>query len=394
MIGGVVSDPRGSGSVMLLGLGFFLAGCVLLVTTGDSLAALHAFAGFVVLAAVAASNQLIPVLTRAPTVSAGPVIGVGCAFAVGFGLLIAGFCGAPTFGAGGTVLVASAVVWIGWTVARLFAGRAEGATRWALGLALAGFGCAAVLGAGLAASAQGAISPRWLQLAPVHAVLAIGAFATVLVIAISYRFVPMFSIAHGTAYGRKIPQWIAIAAFAGIALCASHAVVVRMLLTVVLGCIVWIATSHVQTLATRARRRLDASLRYAAIAWSCAIAAAGCAIAGTWHPELTAAAVALAVLGWLCLSILGYAFKVLGFLAWQIARGRDAHAKLPPLGSTVDERLALIGLGLLTLGAIGTAGAVANAWPGVVAHAAYAAGACATVAALGKLVTSYVPIRR
>lgn len=394
MIGGVVSDPRGSGSVMVLGLGFFLAGCVLLVTTDGSLATLHAFAAFVVLAAVAASNQLIPVLTRAPTIPAGPVIAVGCAFAVGFGLLIAGFRGAPTFGAAGTVLVLTAIVWVGWTVSRLFAGRAEGATRWALGLALTAFACAAVLGAGLATSLQGALSPRLLELAPAHAVLAIGGFATVLVIAVSYRFVPMFSIAHGTAYGRKLPQWIAIAAFAGIATYASHAVVVRVLLAIVLACIVWIAESHLRTIATRARRRLDVSLRFAAVAWSFAFVATACAIAGTWYPEFAPASVALAVLGWLCLSILGYAFKVLGFLAWQMARARDAHAKLPPLGSTVDERLALIGLGLLAIGAIGTAGGYAGAISSTFAHVAYAAGACATVGALGKLVTSYVPVRR
>lgn len=394
MIGGVVSDPRGSGSVMVLGIAYFLAGCVLLAATGGSLAALHAFAAFVVLAAVAASNQLIPVLTRAPTVAAGPVIAIGGAFGIGFGLLIAAFCGAPTFGPAGILLALTAIVWVGWTAARLFAGQAERATRWALGLALLGFACAAVLGAAFAGALQGTLSPRLLGLAPVHAVLAIGAFASVLVIAISYRFVPMFSIAHGAAYGRKIPQWVLIAALAGIAIGATHVVAVRLLLAVVLACVAWIVQTHLRTLALRARKRLDVSLRFAAVAWSCALTATACAIVGTWYPPLMEAAVALAVLGWLCLSILGYAFKVLGFLAWQIARGRDAHAKLPPLGSTVNERLALVGLALLAIGAIGSAGEFANAWSGSIAHVVYLAGACATVTAVGLLVTSYVPIRR
>ena len=89
-LGSRVSDPIGSGWVLGAAMALFVSGCVLLVIGGPSFGALHAFAGFVVLAIVAALNQLLPVLTHAPVAQPHGVIAISAGFFLGFVLLIAG----------------------------------------------------------------------------------------------------------------------------------------------------------------------------------------------------------------------------------------------------------------------------------------------------------------
>lgn len=390
-----VSDPIGSGSVLAMALCLFLTGCALLTFGGTSLGALHAFAAFIVLAAVAATNQLIPVLTRAPVVGPISVVSIGSLFAAGFVLLIAGFYGARTFAAAGIALFAAAAAWVVWTALRLLAGKAEGETRVAVAFAILAFLGAAGIGAAMAFALGGHAAVAVVGAAPLHATLAILGFATVLVTTVSYRFVPMFSLAHNTAYGKRVPQWLLITAVAAVAALLYRAIPLRFALLAVFVAGVWMAVTHVRTLATRIRKHIDVSLRYAIAAWSLGLLAAACAIAGTWVPECFAAAIALAVLGWLCASILGYAFKVVGFLAWQYARERTAGGTLPTLRDAVNERLAGVGLAFLVVGVLGGAAALA-AQPSLVrfAFAAYGIGAACTVVALFNLTFVYVRIPR
>ncbi len=387
-----VSDPIGSGTVLAISLCFFLAGCALLTFGGTSLGALHAFAAFIVLAAVAATNQLIPVLTRAPVVGPIPVVSIGSLFAVGFVLLISGFYGAPTFAVAGVVLFVAAAAWAVWTALRLLAGKAEGETRIAVAFAMLAFLSAAGIGAAMAFALGGHAAIGVLSAAPLHATLAILGFATVLVTTVSYRFVPMFSLAHNTAYGKRLPQWILIAAIAAVAVLLYHTVPLRFALLIVLVAGAWMAATHVLTLASRIRKHIDISLRFAIAAWSLGLLATACAIVGTWVPECGTAAIALAILGWLCASILGYAFKVVGFLAWQYARERTAGT-LPALRDAVNERLAGVGLVFLVIGVLGGAAALATQSDlARFAFAAYGIGALCTVVALFNLTFVYVRI--
>ena len=388
-----VSDPIGSGSVLAIALCFFLVGCALLIVGGASLGALHAFAAFIVIAAVAATNQLIPVLTRAPVVGPIPVVATGALFAVGFALLIGGFYGAPTFVAAGIVLLASALLWVIWTALRLLAGKAEGETRIAVAFAIVAFLGAASIGATMAFALSGHAVVNVTAMAPLHATLAILGFATVLVTTVSYRFVPMFSLAHNTAYGKRIPQWILIAATVAVAALLYYTIPLRIALLGVLAAGVWMAITHVRTLASRIRKHIDISLRFAIAAWSLGLLSALCAIAATWIPAYGAAAIALAVMGWICASILGYAFKVTGFLAWQYARERTAGGTLPALRDAVNERLAGVGLAFLVLGTLGSAVALTmHPDAARIAFAAYGIGALCTVAALFNLTFVYVRI--
>lgn len=392
---GRISDPAGSGAVLTLAVVFFLAGCVLLAFTGPTLGALHAFAAFIVLAIVAALNQLLPVLITAPVARPGAAIAAGSSFAIGFALLIAGFYGYQTFAAAGIVLAATAAVWVIWNLLRLLAGIKERLTRWMMAFSLLGFLAAAIIGAFMASALGGVGSAGVLGLAPVHAVLALAGFASVLVIAISYRFVPMFAVAKANAYGRRIPQWLAALAVAAIvAASALHrADALRGSLLLLLACAAWIVVSHVRTLGARLRRRIDISIRYASVGWAFGLLACALAIGATYDARFAAASIIAALLGWLCTTTLGYIYKVAGFLAWQSARERHpaSTVALPPLSGAVDMRLAIPALVLLACGAFAaTACAILEPRYTVDALDVYSAGGALAVLASVRLAATYV----
>lgn len=90
MIDPKVSDPVGTVGVLGIALAFFAGACLLFVALGPSLATLHAFAGFIVLAIVAAANQLIPFLTGVSPAHPRVVLRSAAPLALGFVALIAG----------------------------------------------------------------------------------------------------------------------------------------------------------------------------------------------------------------------------------------------------------------------------------------------------------------
>ena len=386
-----VSDPVGSGLVLALAMAFFVTGCSLLVITGPSLGALHAFAAFIILAILAALNQLLPVLTNAPVARPQLVISIALGFATGFALLILAFYGLPTFLAAAIVLGASALVWVVWNIIRLIVGRGESQTRSLMACAILAFAIAAGLGTSMAGSFSGAWAAPVAALAPLHATLAIVGFASLLILAVSYRFVPMFAVAHGTAYGRRLMQWLAVAGAAVVAIFVHAAVGFRLGIMALLIAAVLIGMSHMQTLRLRLRKRLDVSLRYGSVAWGFAILALIATLASSWQSRFGLPAVILAVLGWICISILGYAYKVAGFLAWQAAKDRDPRAQLPALSTAVNLPLAYVALTLISVGSA-TAAVFAYISPDrmQVGLDIYAGGGlCAVVAVVG-LGSSYV----
>lgn len=345
---GRISDPAGSGVVLTLAAAFYVAGCILLAFNGPSLGALHAFAAFIVLAVTAALNQLLPVLITAPVAKPGAVIAAGASFAIGFALLIAGFYGFPTFAAAGIILAATASVWVLWNILRLLAGFRERQTRIMMALSLCGFLAAALIGGLMTLALGGLETTKTLGLAPAHALLMLAVFASTLIIAISYRFVPMFSVAKADAYGKRIPQWLS--AFAVLLLFVE----LRAALVLLFGCAIWIVVSHARTLKVRLRKRIDVSIRYAVVGWAFGLLACALAFVATFDVRFGTAAVIAALLGWLCTSTLGYIYKVAGFLAWQSARERypASAVSLPPLSGAVDMRLALPALVLMACGTL------------------------------------------
>lgn len=389
-LGDRVSDPVGSGWVLAGSLLFFLTGCILLASGGTSLGALHAFAAFIVLAVVGALNQLLPVLIHAPVARPQAVIAVAVGFAVGFSLLIAAFYGAPTFGAAGIVLALTSIAWVLWNIARLWAGRGERETRVLMAYATIAFAGAVGIGALMTCTLGGRCSSQIVGLAPLHAFLAVAGFASLFIVAVSFRFVPMFAVSHGDAYGRRAMQWVAVASVAVAAGSLHWPPGLRLGLLGLLASAMSIGASHLRTLATRLRKRIDVSLRYGSVAWCLAIVAIFVALAATWQTGLQTAAVILAVLGWISITILGYAYKVAGFLAWQAAKERDPAAQLPALSTAVHLPLAYAALTFLGAGTC-IAAFCSFVFPNRVGvgYGLYAIGGLAAVAALAKLASLY-----
>jgi len=394
-----VTDPVGSGSVLAAALAFFALGAGLLVVQGPSLAGLHAFAAFVTLAIIAALNQLIPVLGGGPPPSTRAVIGFGVPLALGFALLILALGGAPTGPVAALLLGGGGLVWAGWTLVRLLQGTLEARTRAAFAVAVAGFALAAALGATMASTLGGNANSALLRLAPAHALLAVVAFASTLVVAVSYRLVPMFALAHGAEEQRwtRLPQWlVAGSGFAGAAATVRGGTpLLAAALLVALAALAFAAHSHAIALRARLRRRFDVSLHYAIAGAGFAAAAIALALAAAFGvSQASAPAVDCAVLGWLSITIVGYAYKIAGFLAWEHARAHHAGVSLAPLTASLPERPALASLVALCAGV--AASALALGWMPHYARPAfalYALGAFGALATLLRLLSHYLFLR-
>jgi hypothetical protein len=398
---GAISDPRGTLGGLAIAFAFLLFGSLALAVDGPSLVAhpaafptlavIHAFAAFIVLSIVAAAHQLIPVVTGGRTLPAWVALAFGTPIAIGFALLVASFEGAGLFEPAGIVLAAGIGAWSLATLARLIFAPRELRLRIAFAIAVAALMGAAAIGTQMALAFGGATSGGWLRLAPVHALLAIAGFASAAIVAVTYRLVPMFALSHTDDGIRRFLPALGIPTLAIVAaLCWFGPMwALRGTLAAVLLAFAAFAAIQAGVLRRRLRRVLDVSLRYAIVTWAFAILALLAALTATVEPSLGPAAVVLAVLGWITPAILGYAYKIVGFLAWQRAKDTYPQAQLPPLSSAVDLRLA--GFALLAL-AVGTLGsAIAAIGPALfgIPEILYYVGVLLSLTALARIVLRY-----
>lgn len=398
---GTISDPRGTLGGFGIAFVFLIAGSLALAVNGPSLlahptafptlAVVHAFAAFIVLSIVAAAHQLVPVVTGGRTLPAWVALAFAAPIAIGFALLVASFEGAGLFGPAGIVLAVGIGSWSLATLARLTFAPREFRLRIALGIAVAALLGAATIGTQMALTFGGATSGGWLRLAPVHALLAIAGFASAAIVAVSYRLVPMFALSHTDDGIRRFLPALGVPALAVVAaLCWFGPVwILRSLLAALLVAVVAFIIIQAGVLRRRLRRVLDVSLRYAVVTWSFAILALLAALSATVAPSLAPVPVILAVLGWITPAILGYAYKIVGFLAWQRAKERYPQAQLPPLSGAVDLRLAEFALFALALGGLGSAIAATGPTLLGIPEILYCAGVLLSLTALARIIARY-----
>lgn len=339
--------PAASIVLLAVAVAFHVLGAGLLVVGAPALATVHAFAAFVLLSVIGASQQLVPVLFRTPALNWRFTIGAATGVAIGFAMLIAGFMGAPTFLWAGLALGICGGAWAIVVLARLLAAQVERLAAITMGISIFAFLVAASLGVTMSydlGSRHSFLS--WLP--HMHAMLMILLFASLLIIAISYRFVPMFSLSHAQAYGRRLlPLGIA-----GAALCAVVSPNLRPAFGVAALGMLELAREHLVTLRARLRRKLDLSLIYAAVGWLFALGALLLAAIFGVDARSAPAFLALALLGWISVTIFGYGMKILGFLAWEYARNHSPNAKLAPLSAAIPRASATVALVGLLLGII------------------------------------------
>lgn len=341
--------PLGSIAILAAALVAHLGASGMFLLGMPQLAVLHAYAVFVVLSIVAASHQLLPVLFRVPPLPLRLTLWVSAAFLVGFALLIAGFCGAPTMRPAAAVLSAAATFWVIAVFTRIARANAERGTAALFALSILAFATAVFFGATMLVRWTGGFA-AWMP--RTHATLMLVSFASIAIVALSFKFVPMFALSHSDRYGSRATAFAAVGISAAIAL----GVYARFAFAMLLAIMVFLGAQHVGTLRTRLRKKLDASLVYAAVAWCLGVLAL---IGAVLVPSLGPSLVSLALMGWIAITIFGYGLKIVGFLAWQAARERGAEA-LPPLGSAIPELLSRAALAALLVGTVATAASLAS----------------------------------
>ncbi|MGH7714522.1 MAG: hypothetical protein ACREML_00865 [Vulcanimicrobiaceae bacterium] len=343
------------------------------------------------LAIVAAAHQLIPVVTGARTLPAWVALVLAAPIALGFGLLVASFNGADIFAPAAVALAIGIGLWSIVMLARLLLGPREVRLRIVLALAVLALGSALAIGAGMALAFDGVAAGGWLRLAPVHALLALGGFASTVIVAVSYRLVPMFALSHTSNSSARFLPALVLAPLFALAACGWLAWLwlLRIALVAVLLVFVTFIAIQAHTVHHRIRRQLDVSLRYAIVSWWFAMLAVVATLMATFAPPFAAVAVILAVLGWITPSILGYAYKIVGFLAWQHARDCFPGAQLPPLSGAVDLRLAGLALAALLTGTLGSAVAALGPTLLDIPEALYFAGVIGALFVLARIVTRY-----
>jgi hypothetical protein len=353
--------------------------------------------GWITLAIMGASYQLIPVVIERPLFSerlarwqfpalAAGVMGMVGHFWVGRwdGLTWA----AALVGAG----VLCHVVNVALSVRGL--ARSSFTTR-GVALALAGLALTAAFGVMLAITHGVRGSPGGL-LGAVHAHfhLALLGWIAPMIVAVAARVYPMFLLAPEPGgwgasiqlggLGLGVPAVTAGLTLGQPTLVVSGAVAVAVALGV-----------HVRWVAGFARWRkrptLDWGLRFVLTGTACLVlsGALGLALAlgVASGPRATLAYAVLALGGWVSLTIVGMMLKIVPFLVWyRVYAPRVGHEPVPTLAQLAWPGAERLAYGLLTAGTLGLAATVATGEPGAIAVAGtiLGVGALAFTGALGR----------
>lgn len=366
-----------------LPLRFFLLGCAALVAAlgGVGLAApelasgtpwspallalTHLFAlGFMLSMIMGAAYQLVPVVLFA-TIRHEALGKLGFwPYAGGVAAMVAGFWSwTPALLAVGGTLVALGFGIFLLTLALSLARGAEwsevgGAFLASLGAMLAAVTVGLVRLLGFVAPERVPAIPNALS---AHASLATLGCASLLIYGVSYRLVPMFAVGHeslGLARPVLLLGGLGVGAIAAGSLAQVPLAVGLGMGAAAIGAGLWAIDAR-RMFRTRARRRLDAGMTYAAVAVAYLLVALGMGLALAWGavpPGVSTGrwAIAFAVVGlvgWIGFSIVGYFHKILPFLAWYHRySGLVGKRKVPLIRDLFDERSTWVGFWASQLG--------------------------------------------
>ncbi len=240
----------------------------------------------------------------------------------------------------------------------------------------------------LALQATASVLGRWDPLALLHAHAHLGGvgFFLMLIVAVSFKLLPMFALSDlqsprraATALGmlnlglatltvamvvRSRFQWVAAA------LLAAGLVLYGLELRAILR--------------ARLRRTLDWGLRHFLVAVGLLVPTAGLGLVLAW-PGLPATLLTTqleTVYGWLglvgvvSLTVLGFLYKIVPFQVWYHTYARHVgRSRVPALADLYSERLQRLSLGLVLAGVLGVVPAAALASPGGVRAAVLVLGA-------------------
>jgi hypothetical protein len=289
------------------------------------LAALHLVTlGVLVMSAIGASLQLLPVATRQPVLSRRGPATIWWLYAPGVALLTLGMgLGKPLLLAIGAGAVVVALVVYAWLLARNLRS-ARGmpgvvAHGWAALVSLLVLAASALL---LAATWIGAATVDRETLLTLHVAFAAYGFMGMLALGLSYILVPMFALASAPDERGQIASFtFAVLALVLVALAAAG-VVPRWCLAVAIGAGAVAVTLHLRlmarALATGMRRELGRSFRLVRCAWGALAASLAVALAIVLEAPIAHLANWFGLLvigGWLLTFLCGILQRILPFLA-------------------------------------------------------------------------------
>ncbi len=205
-----------------------------------------------------------------------------------------------------------------------------------------------------------------------HAHLGIVGWFTLIIMGVSYKLVPMFSLSHAT--GENLARIILVAVglgLAGLSLSlvsdADRATVLTFGGTAALGAYLFAYDTR-RILSRRLRKPLGLTLSYYVLAVGYLVVGTTFGLTlglGLWEGRLSQNAQAmiyayLGLGGWVSLTIMGMLHKIVPFLVWfnrySTKAGREP---VPLLKDMLDERFGWVALGLWNAGLLGSIGALA-----------------------------------
>jgi metal-sulfur cluster biosynthetic enzyme len=227
-------------------------------------------------------------------------------------------------------------------------------------LALVGLVAGSLLGGVMALAFRTGLWGGALALVSAHAHLMAVGWLSVLIVGLSYTLVPMFAMVVG--HPPVARRWAIGLLAAGSLLVAIAPHPGQLLMAA--GALVYAFDAR-RMFARRMKRRLDAPLRMVAGAIAClpALVVLG-AGAAYGLPGWLEAYGYLALTGWIGCSVLGYAGKIVPFMAWHHRFGKVAGGgRKPTAEQLLDPRLGLAAWWLLAIGVPATTVALAAGWP-------------------------------
>lgn len=374
--------------VALAGLAWAAPAVVASPRGPEALAVVHLFAiGWIALVVMGALTQMIPVVLAVPLASHKAIAASHALTAMGALAMTAGFAtGTPlALMSGGTAVTAGFLIFVATLALTL-----RGVKKWdltavavagALGLMVLG----GLLGALMAANQRWVFAPALFGAMPAHAHLLTVGWLTALTAGVSYKLLPMFSLAYG--HPLTVGRWAL-----GLLLGGALLWLVTIPLPAAwplpgalqgLGALIYAWDAH-RLLARRKKRRLETGLGMAAraIALLPLVVASGVA-AALGVPGAMGAYGVLLLVGWIGWTLIGYLYKIVPFLVWvQRFSSPESAGKRPLATELVDARLARVAGDALTIGTLGMAAGFLTAHPGGVRVSA-------AIAASGALVAAY-----
>lgn len=355
-----------------------------------TLAAVHlATLGWASMVMMGAYYQLVPVLLQAELHSQRVGRASFLLYAPGVALLVVGFW-TWTVGAviaGGTLAVAGIAAFLANLALTLRRVRRWSLQGRAMAAALAFLALTVALGLTLALNLRlGFLHRSALRHLAAHFLGGLFGWFSLSIVAVGYRLIPMFILAHGYPQGWQAA--VATLVGGGAALVAGAAAagaggpsLLAAGLPLAAGLLLF-AADVARIVRHRRRRRLELVTRFTLAAVGALTAGsllAGALLASPAPSRRATAAVAyLLLLGWVSLTIVGQLYKIVPFLSWLGRYGPRAGREPVPLVSELYDRAAgEWSFRLLILGTFGVPAALLAGWQGAarVAQAAVLAGA-------------------